>query len=41
MSSGAAMLASLKIAKKIDSGRIITIFPDGSEKYLSTKLFEN
>lgn len=40
MSSGAAMLASLKIAKTIKSGNIVTIFPDRGEKYLSTKLFE-
>ncbi|MDP3043520.1 MAG: cysteine synthase family protein [bacterium] len=39
MSSGAAMLASLEIAKKIDSGVIVTIFPDRGEKYLSTDLF--
>lgn len=39
MSSGAAMLAALKIAEKIDSGSIVTIFPDRGEKYLSTKLF--
>jgi len=40
MSSGAAMYAALEIAKKIDSGRIVTIFPDRGEKYLSTDLFE-
>jgi S-sulfo-L-cysteine synthase (O-acetyl-L-serine-dependent) len=40
MSSGAAMLASYKLAKKIRSGNIVTIFPDRGEKYLSTKLFE-
>ena len=40
MSSGAAMLASLKIAKTIKTGNIVTIFPDRGEKYLSTKLFE-
>ena len=40
MSSGAAMYAALEIAKKIDKGRIIVIFPDRAEKYLSTKLFE-
>lgn len=39
MSSGAAMLASQKVAKKIKSGNIVTIFPDRGEKYLSTKLF--
>ncbi|HRY60438.1 MAG TPA: cysteine synthase family protein [Patescibacteria group bacterium] len=40
MSSGAAMLAAKKIADKIKSGNIITIFPDRGEKYLSTGLFE-
>ncbi|MFH0929813.1 MAG: cysteine synthase family protein [Candidatus Moraniibacteriota bacterium] len=39
MSSGAAMFASLEVAKKIKSGNIITIFPDRGEKYLSTSLF--
>ncbi|PIP28370.1 MAG: cysteine synthase B [Candidatus Moranbacteria bacterium CG23_combo_of_CG06-09_8_20_14_all_35_22] len=39
MSSGAVMLAVLKIAKKIKNGRIAMIFPDRGEKYLSTKLF--
>jgi len=47
MSSGAAMYASLEVAKKISrsasggkSGNIITIFPDRGEKYLSTSLFD-
>lgn len=40
MSSGAAMLGALRIAEKIDSGKIITIFPDRGEKYLSTTLFK-
>lgn len=39
MSSGAAMLAALEIAKKIKTGRIAVIFPDRGEKYLSTQLF--
>lgn len=39
MSSGAAMVATLEIAKKIKSGNIVTIFPDRGEKYLSAKLF--
>ncbi|HLM83940.1 MAG TPA: cysteine synthase A [Candidatus Bathyarchaeia archaeon] len=40
MSSGAAIYASLEVAKKIKSGNIITIFPDRGEKYLSTSLFD-
>ncbi|MFC1872711.1 PLP-dependent cysteine synthase family protein [Chloroflexota bacterium] len=39
MSSGAAMYAALKIAREIDTGTIVTIFPDRGEKYLSTGLF--
>lgn len=40
MSSGAAMVAALEVAKKMKSGNIVVIFPDRGEKYLSTKLFE-
>lgn len=40
MSSGGAMLASLKVAEKIDKGVIVCIFPDRGEKYLSTSLFQ-
>jgi len=40
MSSGAAMLAALKLADMIDKGVIVCIFPDRGEKYLSTALFE-
>ena len=39
MSSGAAMYATIEIAKKITSGTIVVIFPDRGEKYLSTELF--
>ena len=39
MSSGAAMLAALRVAEMIDRGFIVCIFPDRGEKYLSTKLF--
>jgi cysteine synthase B len=39
MSSGAAMFAAIEIAKKINSGTIVVIFPDRGEKYLSTNLF--
>ncbi|MFC1490500.1 PLP-dependent cysteine synthase family protein [Candidatus Latescibacterota bacterium] len=41
MSSGAAMYAAMEVAKKIDSGTIVVIFPDRGEKYLSTDLFES
>ena len=39
MSSGAAMYAALEMAKRVDRGVIVTIFPDRGEKYLSTDLF--
>ena len=39
MSSGAVMYAALKVAKKIEQGTIVVIFPDRGEKYLSTNLF--
>ena len=39
MSSGAAMLAAVKIAAEMRSGLIVVIFPDRGEKYLSTNLF--
>jgi cysteine synthase B len=39
MSSGAALYAALEVARKIESGVIVVIFPDRGEKYLSTDLF--
>jgi S-sulfo-L-cysteine synthase (O-acetyl-L-serine-dependent) len=38
-SSGAAMFASLKIARKLHTGIIVTVFPDFGDKYLSTSLW--
>ncbi|MEA3323325.1 MAG: cysteine synthase B, partial [Patescibacteria group bacterium] len=40
MSSGAVMLAALEMSQKVDCGRIIVIFPDRGEKYVSTELFK-
>lgn len=39
MSSGAALAAGLSVAKNLDRGNIVVIFPDRGEKYLSTGLF--
>jgi cysteine synthase B len=38
-SSGAACWAALKVAKTLEHGDIVTIFPDFGDKYLSTNLW--
>ena len=38
-SSGAALWAALKVAREIDEGVIVTLFPDFGDKYLSTNLW--
>ena len=38
-SSGAAMFAAMKIARRLRSGTIVTIFPDFGDKYLTTNLW--
>ena len=38
-SSGAALFAALKIARKLRSGTIVTLFPDFGDKYLTTNLW--
>lgn len=40
MSSGAAMVTAQKQAENMDEGIVVTIFPDGGERYLSTTLFD-
>lgn len=40
MSSGAAMAAAVKEAKKIKKGVVVVILPDSGERYLSTPLFQ-
>jgi cysteine synthase A len=39
ISSGANVWASLKVAEKMDGGRIVTLVPDCSLRYMSTELF--
>lgn len=41
MSSGAAMIAALRTAEKIEKGNIVVVFPDRAEKYLSTTMFDS
>ncbi len=39
ISAGAAMWATIQLAKELEEGVLVTVFPDGGEKYLS--LMEN
>jgi cysteine synthase B len=41
MSSGAAVVGALRIAKNLDSGTIVAILPDRGDRYLSTTLFRS
>ena len=41
MSSGAAMLAAMRTAERIDRGNIVVVFPDRAEKYLSICMFQD
>ena len=40
-SSGAALAACLRVADDIDRGVVVTIFPDGGDRYLSEKFWTN
>jgi len=35
ISSGAALVAALEVGKRVREGVVVTVFPDGAEKYLS------
>jgi cysteine synthase B len=35
ISAGAALAATLAVARRLESGVVVTVFPDGAEKYLS------
>jgi len=39
ISSGAALAVMLDVARRLDRGVIVTIFPDGAEKYLTDKFW--
>ena len=39
-SSGAAMWAAMKVARELTEGLIVVIFPDGGDRYLSTRVWE-
>ena len=40
MSSGAAMVEAAEMARSLEGGTLVVIFPDGGERYLSTPLFD-
>jgi cysteine synthase B len=41
ISSGAALVACLKVARGLSAGMIVTVFPDSGDKYLSEKFWED
>ncbi|PWB64019.1 MAG: cysteine synthase B [Deltaproteobacteria bacterium] len=41
MSSGAAVEAAIRLAKRISSGTIVALLPDRGDRYLSTSLFRS
>jgi cysteine synthase B len=40
VSSGAALACALQVARTIDSGLVVTVFPDAGDKYLSERFWE-
>jgi cysteine synthase B len=40
VSSGAALACALKVAETIEEGVIVTLFPDGGDKYLSDRFWD-
>jgi cysteine synthase B len=41
MSSGAAVVGALRVAKNLNSGTIVVVLPDRGDRYLSTTLFRS
>lgn len=40
ISSGAAMWGAMQVASKMESGTIVTVFPDRGDRYMTTPLFD-
>lgn len=40
VSSGAAMVAALKVANRLTGGVVVTVFPDSGDKYLSERFWD-
>ena len=41
LSAGAALAAALEVARNLDQGVIVAIFPDSGDKYLSETFWES
>jgi len=41
ISSGAAVAGAIEVAKRMDSGTVVTLIPDRGDRYLSTVLFRS
>ena len=41
ISAGAALAATLQVARRLERGVIVTVFPDGAEKYLSESFWND
>jgi cysteine synthase B len=41
VSAGAAMVAALEVARRVRQGVVVTIFPDGGDKYLSERFWDD
>lgn len=39
-SSGAALEGAIRAAERLDQGKVVAIFPDGSDRYMSKKIFQ-
>lgn len=39
-SSGAALEGAIRAASRLDQGKVVAIFPDGSDRYMSKKIFQ-
>ncbi|MGV3243159.1 PLP-dependent cysteine synthase family protein [Staphylococcus sp. 11262D007BW] len=39
-SSGAALEGALRVAQRIEKGKIVVVFPDSSDRYMSKKIFQ-
>jgi cysteine synthase B len=41
ISSGAALVAALQVARQLTEGVVVTLFPDSGDKYLSESFWED